>query len=487
MKTLILDNYDSFTFNLYQEVGELGGNPIVERNDAVSINDVRRLGITHIIISPGPGNPYTKRDVGISEELIDYAATQKIPLLGVCLGHQVLGKHFGATVSRAPSVYHGKASTIHVKGKSRILNGLESAFEAMRYHSLSIEPDTIPKSLHVTATSDDGVVMAMEHETLPLFGVQFHPESIGTPHGKDILKNFLSVTQEKPPDGISLTLGKISMRKPYLLASREARERTEIAIRPRCVIGSKTQIVVIAGPCSVESSAQMDEAAAMVKAQGVTILRGGAFKPRTGPYCFQGLGEQGLKLLKQAGEKYQLATISEAMSPEQVELVEEYCDMIQIGTRNMQNYDLLRRVGKSTKPVLLKRGLSATLEEFLLAAEHILAQGNENVILCERGIRTFETEVRFTLALGSIPPLRKLTHLPILVDPSHAAGDSEFVPDYARAAVAMGCDGLIMEVHPHPEEALSDGKQSLSPTQLHSCMEELQSVAAAMGKSLAQS
>jgi len=193
MKTLILDNYDSFTFNLCQEVGELGGNPIVERNDAVSIDDVRRLGITHIIISPGPGNPYTKRDVGISEELIDFAAAQKIPLLGVCLGHQVLGKHFGATVSRAPSVYHGKASTIHVKGKSRILNGLESTFEAMRYHSLCVEPETIPRDLRVTAMSDDGVVMAMEHETLPLFGVQFHPESIGTSHGKDILKNFLSL------------------------------------------------------------------------------------------------------------------------------------------------------------------------------------------------------------------------------------------------------------------------------------------------------
>lgn len=485
MKTLILDNYDSFTFNLYQEIGELGGNPIVERNDAISIDDVRRLGVSHIIISPGPGNPYTKRDVGISEELIDFAAEKKIPLLGVCLGHQVLGKHFGAKVSRAPSVNHGKASSIHVMEKSRLFTGLENAFEAMRYHSLCVEPETIPTELHVTATSDDGVVMAMEHKTLPLFGVQFHPESIGTPHGKDILKNFLSVTQEKPTEGKSLTLGKISVRKPYLLASREARERTEIEIRPNCIIGSKTQVVVIAGPCSIESATQMDEAAAMVKKQGVTILRGGAFKPRTGPYCFQGLGEQGLKLLKNAAEKYDMATISEAMSPEQVELVEEYCDMIQVGARNMQNYDLLRRVGKSTKPVLLKRGLSATLEEFLLAAEHILAQGNENVILCERGIRTFETEVRFTLALGSIPPLRKLTHLPIIVDPSHAAGDSEYVPDYARAAVAMGCDGLIMEVHPHPEEALSDGKQSLNPIQLQSCIDELRSVAAAMHKSLA--
>ncbi|MBI3618775.1 3-deoxy-7-phosphoheptulonate synthase [Candidatus Peregrinibacteria bacterium] len=485
MKTLILDNYDSFTFNLYQEVGELGGNPIVERNNAVSIDDVRRLAVTHIIISPGPGNPSTKRDVGISEELIEFAAEEKIPLLGVCLGHQILAKHFGATVSRAPSLYHGKASSVSVREKSRLFAGLEHSFEAMRYHSLCVERETIPPAMLVTATSDDGVVMAMEHKTLSLFGVQFHPESIGTPHGKDILKNFLSVDQEKSTDGISLRLGKLSLKKPYLLASREARERTEIAVRPQCVIGSKHHVVVIAGPCSIESATQMEEAAAMVKQQGVTIMRGGAFKPRTGPYCFQGLGEQGLKLLQRAGEKYQLATISEAMCPEQVALVEEYCDMIQVGARNMQNYNLLRRVGKSTKPVLLKRGFSATLEEFLLAAEHILAQGNENVILCERGIRTFETEVRFTLSLGSIPPLQRLTHLPILVDPSHAAGDADYVPDYARAAVAMGCDGLIMEVHPCPEEALSDGKQSLNPLQFQSCIDELRSVATAMQKTLA--
>lgn len=193
MKTLILDNYDSFTFNLYQYIGELGGNPVVYRNDKIDLDEVERLGISHIVISPGPGNPYTERDIGVSEKLIDYAAKQHIPLLGVCLGHQVLGKHFGAKVSRAPSVNHGKTSSIRVKEKSRLFTGLESAFEAMRYHSLCVEPETIPTNLPITAMSDDGVVMAMEHETLPLFGVQFHPESIGTPHGKDILKNFLSL------------------------------------------------------------------------------------------------------------------------------------------------------------------------------------------------------------------------------------------------------------------------------------------------------
>ncbi len=192
MKTLILDNYDSFTFNLYQEIGELGGNPIVKRNDAVSIHDVHRLGITHIVISPGPGNPYTKRDIGISEELIECAKKQKIPLLGVCLGHQVLGKHFGATVSRAPSIFHGKASPIHLTKSSRLFAGVPNGCEAMRYHSLSVEQATIPSDLLVTAITNDGVVMAMEHRTLPLYGVQFHPESIGTPFGMRILKNFLS-------------------------------------------------------------------------------------------------------------------------------------------------------------------------------------------------------------------------------------------------------------------------------------------------------
>lgn len=199
MKTLILDNYDSFTFNLYQEIGALGGNPVVERNDAVTVDDIRRLGITHIVIGPGPGNPYTKRDIGISEELIDFAEQEKMPLLGVCLGHQVLGKHFGATVSRAPSVFHGKSSRVHVKNGGKLFKGVRDGFDAMRYHSLRVEEGTIPSDFHITAITDDGVVMAMEHVTLPLYGVQFHPESIGTPSGKHILKNFLSL----PAAGVS--------------------------------------------------------------------------------------------------------------------------------------------------------------------------------------------------------------------------------------------------------------------------------------------
>lgn len=193
MKTLILDNYDSFTFNLYQEAGGLGGNPVVKRNDALDIDAVRCLNPTHIIIGPGPGNPDTPRDIGISRGLIDLAAEKKIPLLGVCLGHQILGVHFGATVSRAPRLYHGKASQICVTEKTPLFAGIDSVFPAMRYHSLHVEPATVPDLLRITALSDDGVIMAMEHKNLPLFGVQFHPESIGTPRGTDILKNFLAI------------------------------------------------------------------------------------------------------------------------------------------------------------------------------------------------------------------------------------------------------------------------------------------------------
>ena len=193
MKTLILDNYDSFTFNLYQYIGELGGNPVVHRNDAVTLEEVKELTPTHVVLSPGPGNPYTKRDIGISEELIDYCVEKKIPLLGVCLGHQTIGKHFGATVTQAPVLFHGKASIVSVSGEG-IFDYLSDQIEVMRYHSLCIDPKTILEDFPVTAKTEDGIVMAIEHVDLPIFGIQFHPESIGTPDGMTILKNFLSAS-----------------------------------------------------------------------------------------------------------------------------------------------------------------------------------------------------------------------------------------------------------------------------------------------------
>jgi 3-deoxy-7-phosphoheptulonate synthase len=271
---------------------------------------------------------------------------------------------------------------------------------------------------------------------------------------------------------------------PYKLASRKQKDRTEITLRTGMKIGARGTVVMMAGPCSIESAGQLDETAGMVNEQGVKILRGGAFKPRTGPYAFNGLGEEGLKLLQKTAEKYGMATISEAMNEDQVGLMEQYVDIIQIGARNMQNYDLLRRAGKSTKAVMLKRGLAATLEEWLLAAEYILAGGNPNVILCERGIRTFEEEVRFTLCLGSVPALREMTHLPIIVDPSHAAGKARWVADNAKGGIAVGADGLIIEIHPRPEEALSDGPQSLDRSHWHDCMDGLRAVTSALGKKL---
>lgn len=270
--------------------------------------------------------------------------------------------------------------------------------------------------------------------------------------------------------------------RPYKLASRGKKNRTEIAITKDCSIGAPDQVVIMAGPCSIDSEGALDEAAAMAANRGVKILRGGAYKPRTGPYSFQGHGEPALKLIKKAGEKYKMATISEIMNAADLPKFEEYVDILQVGARNMQNYELLKALGKSKKPVLLKRGLAARLDEWLLAAEYILAGGNPNVMLCERGIRTFEDEVRFTLCLGSVPALREMTHLPIIVDPSHAMGKTRWVKDAALGGVAVGCDGLIIEIHPRPEESSCDASQLLDNEHWNDCMDAMTAVASALGK-----
>ena len=271
--------------------------------------------------------------------------------------------------------------------------------------------------------------------------------------------------------------------QPFKLASREVRpEPSEVRVNG-ISIGGKA-IVVMAGPCSVESEAQVQEVADAVKAAGAKILRGGAFKPRTSPYAFQGLKEQGLKYLADARKRTGLPVVTEVLETESVELVAQYTDIMQIGARNIQNFTLLRRVGEMGKPVLLKRGMATTIQEFLLSAEYILAAGNPNVILCERGIRTFETTTRFTLDLNAVPVLKKLSHLPVVVDPSHGTGHWDLVAPMAKGAVACGADGLIIEVHPKPEEALSDGPQSLKPSKFAQLMRELRPVAEAVGRSL---
>jgi 3-deoxy-7-phosphoheptulonate synthase len=261
----------------------------------------------------------------------------------------------------------------------------------------------------------------------------------------------------------------VAIRQPFKLVGRELKQdKTEIHVGD--VVFGADQFVVIAGPCSVESRPQLLETAKAVRAAGATVLRGGAYKPRTSPYDFQGLEEEGLKLLSEAREATGLRVCTEVMTPEQVDLVARYADILQIGARNMQNFALLKRVGKSTKPVLLKRGLSATIKEFLMSAEYILSQGNPKVILCERGIRTFETMTRNTLDISAVPLLNELSHLPVVVDPSHATGKRTLVGPMAKSAVAAGADGIIVEVHPNPEEAWSDGAQSLTFAEFENLM-----------------
>ncbi|NBO52747.1 MAG: 3-deoxy-7-phosphoheptulonate synthase [bacterium] len=263
--------------------------------------------------------------------------------------------------------------------------------------------------------------------------------------------------------------------RPYRLSSREFREVPTVVKVRDAVIGGGS-LTLMAGPCSIESREQLFDVAAGVAAAGATLLRGGAFKPRTSPYAFQGLGLEGLRLLAEARERTGLPIITEVMEPAQVDMVAEFADVLQIGTRNMQNFSLLNAVGRTRMPVMLKRGLSGTVEEWLLAAEYILAAGNRNVILCERGIRTFETAARNTLDLNAVPILRRLTHLPVIVDPSHATGKRWMVAPMSYAGVAAGADGIMVEVHPKPEEAWSDGEQSLTVPMFTRLARELRSI-----------
>jgi 3-deoxy-7-phosphoheptulonate synthase len=275
----------------------------------------------------------------------------------------------------------------------------------------------------------------------------------------------------------------VRILQPFKLASREAHpDATQVRVGG-VTIGGK-RLVVMAGPCAVESREQVLEVAAKVKAAGAGVLRGGAFKPRTSPYAFQGMEEEGLKLLAEAKRETGLPIVTEVMEPDKVEVVAEHADILQIGARNVQNFSLLRRVAEAGKPVLLKRGMSTSIQEWLLSAEYVLAGGNPNVILCERGIRTFETSTRFTLDLNAVPVVKKLSHLPVVVDPSHGTGHWEYVEAMAMAGVAAGADGLIIEVHPRPEEALSDGPQSLKPDKFAALMTRVRRVAQAVDRDL---
>jgi len=279
----------------------------------------------------------------------------------------------------------------------------------------------------------------------------------------------------------------IRITTPFKLASRTFKPEDSIvkagAKGHQVAVGGR-MIAMMAGPCTVESAEQIREVARRVKSAGATILRGGAFKPRTSPYSFQGLGEKGLKYIRRAADEYWMAVVTECLDTGHVDLVSEYADIVQVGARNMQNFEMLKALGKIRKPVLLKRGMSATIEEWLMSAEYILTGGNQHVILCERGIRTFETYTRNTLDISAIPVVKKLSHLPIVVDPSHGTGRRDKVSPMARAAVAAGADGILIEVHHEPEKALCDGAQSLFPSQFEQLMKELRIIAPAVGREI---
>ncbi len=299
--------------------------------------------------------------------------------------------------------------------------------------------------------------------------------AVGDERGKERLQSLESMA------GVESV---VPILKSYKLASRQVRtEGSIISINESVKVGSK-EFIVMAGPCSVESEKQIVETAKAVKASGAKILRGGAFKPRTSPYSFQGLEEEGLKLLALAREETGLSFVTEVMNPREVELVAKYTDVLQIGARNIQNFSLLKEIGRVKKPILLKRGMMTTIQEFLMSAEYIMSEGNHQVILCERGIRTFETATRNTLDISCIPVLKNETHLPIIVDPSHATGHWQFINPMSKASVAAGADGLMIEVHIKPEESYSDGTQTLKPSKFDRLMKELRPFVEAAGRTL---
>jgi 3-deoxy-7-phosphoheptulonate synthase len=311
----------------------------------------------------------------------------------------------------------------------------------------------------------------------------------GTHYSQGVERTIIGVIGPKKPgimESIEAMEGVdkvVPILQPFKLASREFQKEISQVNVGNLVFGG-TKAVIIAGPCAVENEAQMLETAKMVKKAGASMLRGGAFKPRTSPYAFQGLEEEGLKILDNVRKEVGIPFVTEVVNPRDVDLVARYADMFQIGARNMQNFTLLKEVGKTKKPVILKRGLSATIEEWLMAAEYILSEGNFQVVLCERGIRTYETSTRNTLDLSAIPSIHRLSHLPVLADPSHGTGKRHLVAPLSKAAIAAGADGLLIEVHPDPESALSDGPQSLNFDTFEALMNEIKPVAIAVGREI---
>jgi 3-deoxy-7-phosphoheptulonate synthase len=331
---------------------------------------------------------------------------------------------------------------------------------------------------HATAEQIDAVVAAIRRMTLTPHPL---PGAIRTAIG---ITGNISAVDPRSLEVLPGVMELIRVTKPYKLVGREMHPDDTVVQTPQTTFSPKT-FTVIAGPCSVENEEMILRTAEFLRGEGVTMLRAGAFKPRTSPYAFQGMGQKGLDILVKAREKTGIGIVTELMDTENADAVEQAADVIQIGARNMQNFALLRRVSQARKPVLLKRGMAATLEEWLMAAEYVMAGENYNVLLCERGVRTFSDHSRNTLDLSVIPPVKKLSHLPILVDPSHGTGKRDYVPAMALAGLAAGADGLLVEVHPDPDKAMSDGAQSLDFAAFRRMMEQLRRVAPALGRELA--
>jgi len=474
---VIIDNYDSFTYNLAQYFGEFGAEVQVYRNDVITPQEVEALQPSHIVISPGPGDP---SDAGISREVIRQLGP-RIPILGVCLGHQCIGEVFGGRVVRAPRLMHGKTSPIQHSGDP-LFHSIPDPFEATRYHSLIVEQESFPNDLKIIANTAEGEIMGLRHREHPIVGVQFHPESVLTPYGKAILKNFLTDGGSQNGNGSNGSAPARLEEKPRSVLDIQSNTQP-VAVGKDVEIGGQS-VVLMAGPCSVESYEQTREVAAALHAQGLKVLRGGAFKPRTSPHSFQGLGEEGLEILRSVADEFDLLIITEALAVDHLPLVAEYADIVQIGSRNMQNFPLLWAAGDCGKPVLLKRGFMSTISEWQASVEHITSRGNQQVILCERGIRTFETATRNTLDTNAIALLKQTNPYPVIGDPSHATGRADLVLPAARSALVAGADGLIVEFHPSPAEALSDGDQSLPVDTLGYFADEIRRLAAAFGRNL---
>lgn len=329
------------------------------------------------------------------------------------------------------------------------------------------------------ATQNDAAKLIKELETkglkpVPLYGVE---RTVIAVIGEE---RDISVGHLESFTGVEKVMRVV---KPYKLVSKETKPEPTIIEVNGVKIGSN-QLTIMAGPCSVESEEQMEKVATNLESLGVKIMRGGAFKPRTGPYSFQGLGEEGLNIMRETADRHGLATITEVLDARDLDIVAQKSDMLQVGARNMQNFELLKEIGATKKPVLLKRSMNATIEELLLAAEYILSKGNPNVILCERGIRTFEKATRNTLALAAVPLVKELSHLPIIVDPSHGTGKKSLIEPMSKAAIACGADGLIIEVHPNPEKALSDAQQQFTPDEFKEVLKSLTPIIEAVGKTL---